>query len=69
MYADSRELPVSENFTFVVLDENKMPIRVYANASHLTWFKLTSGLTTVTFGNPIFLDKGFLNFQLSSLKR
>lgn len=28
MYADSRELAVSGNFTFVALDENKKPVKI-----------------------------------------
>lgn len=32
MYADTRELAVSGNFTFVALDENKIPIRVHSKS-------------------------------------
>lgn len=28
MYADSRELAVSGNFTFVAIDENKIPVKI-----------------------------------------
>lgn len=28
MYADSRELAVSGNFTFVAIDENKVPVKI-----------------------------------------